>query len=126
MKLWVVMLLIMAAITAGGIYMEQSILRATDRISHHLDSVEKHIKGEQWAKARHLCSEIDKDWSAQKELWSPYIHNQELDEIAIQLARLLALLEVEEKSEALAEISVIKVQLVQLHHQEVLTIRNIF
>ncbi len=42
------------------------------------------------------------------------------------LPALSSLLEGEEQNDALVEIAVVKVRLVQLHHQEVLTLQNIF
>lgn len=126
MKLWVVMFLVMAIILAGGTYIERSILKTTDNLSHKLDTLEEHVKAERWQEAKILCNEIDRYWSKQKEKWSPFIHNHELDTIAITFSRLVSLLESEEDSDALAEIAVVKVLLVQLHHQEVLTLQNIF
>ena len=34
MKLWIVMFLIVVTIVVGGLFLENSILKATDRLSH--------------------------------------------------------------------------------------------
>lgn len=126
MKLWVVMFLVMVAIFAGGTYVEHSILKTTDTLSHKLDTLQGHVEAERWQEANPLCSEIDHYWSRQKEKWSPFIHNHELDTITTSFTRIVSLLKSEEQSDVLAEIAVVKVQLVQLHHQEVLTLKNVF
>lgn len=126
MRLWIILLLIIAGIIAAGTYLERSVLRTTDLISHKLDQIQSFVKENHWSKAQTLCEEVDKKWSDQKEAWSPFIHNQELDVVALHLARLLALIENQVQADALAEISVLKVQIVQLHHQEILTLQNIF
>lgn len=126
MRLWVVMLLVMLVIIAGGIFLERSILITTDSISRSLDAIEDYVSNGQWSEAEELCRKIDQDWARQTEVWKPFLHNEELDVVALDVARLLSLLENREKANALLKISVIKVQVVQLHHQEILTLQNIF
>lgn len=126
MKLWVVMFMVMAAIVVGGFYLEKQVLKTTNSLSHHLDQIQKHVQANQWQEAVELVRGVDKKWSAQKHTWSPFIHNHELDLIALSIARAVSLLENRDESAALAEISAIKVQLVQMHHQEILTLQNIF
>ncbi len=106
--------------------MERSVLRATDSISHSLAIIESCVNDGRWQQAEEICRKIDRDWARQTEVWNPFLHNQELDVVALQLARLLSLLENREKTDSLAEINVLKVQVVQLHHQEILTLQNIF
>ncbi len=126
MKLWVIMLVVMLAIITGGIFLERSLLQTTDSMSRGLKAIERYVNEGQWQQAEELCRQIDQDWAKQTEIWNPFLHNEELDIIALQLVRLLSLLENREKADALADISVLKVQVVQLHHQEILTLQNIF
>ncbi|NLJ80113.1 MAG: DUF4363 family protein [Firmicutes bacterium] len=126
MRLWIALLLIMVIIIGTGIYIENQILNVTNLISKKIDLVQEQIKEDKWQEALELCRRIEKQWSAQRELWSLFIHNHELDIVALDLARAVSLIKERDQSAALAEISVIKVQLVQLHHQEVLTLQNIF
>lgn len=126
MRLWLAMLIIMAVVVAAGVYIEQQILKTTDNISTELDLVQKQAEAGAWPEAVRVCQQIEQRWSAQRELWSLFIHNHELDVVALYLARAVSLLQNRDLSAALAEINVIKVQLVQLHHQEVLTLQNIF
>ncbi|HBN94887.1 MAG TPA: hypothetical protein DDZ66_01185, partial [Firmicutes bacterium] len=49
-----------------------------------------------------------------------------LDAVTVHLARLKSFLESEEKASALAELAEMEIQLVQLHKQEVLTLKNVF
>lgn len=126
MKLWVVMFIIMILIVVGGTYLEYSILKTTDHLSHLLDLVQEEVINNQWSDTIELCEEIENKWSTKQEIWSPFIDNHDLDVVANQFARLKAYLTAEEKGSSLAEISSIKLQLVQLHHQEILTLKNIF
>lgn len=126
MKLWVVMLILMILIIVGGVYIESTILKTTDHLSRKLDLIQQEVMNDQWSNAVDLCSQIERAWSEQQDKWSPFIHNHDLDVVANQLARLKAHLTAEEQGSSLAEISTIKIHLVQLHHQEVLTIKNIF
>lgn len=126
MKLWIAMLFVMLAIIAGGMYMEHHILKTTDHLSQSLDLVQEAVRNDQWLDALTLSDQISKTWSKHQKYWGPFIHNHDLDVIAGHLARLKSYLETEEKGSSLAEISVLKIQLVQLHHQEVLTLQNIF
>ncbi|HHY08933.1 MAG TPA: DUF4363 family protein [Firmicutes bacterium] len=126
MKLWIVMFVVMAAIVIGGFYLEKQVLKTTDSLSHDLDQVQRHVKAGRWQEAVTLCRSVGKKWAAQMDAWSPFIHNHELDLIAIALARAVSLLESRDESAALAEITAIKMQLVQMHHQEILTLQNVF
>lgn len=125
MKLWVVMLIVMLVIIVGGVVLERSVLKETNSFSQKLATVESYVEQNQWSEAEALCRKIGKDWASQTQAWNPFLHNQELDIVSLHLARLLTLLENREKTDALVEISAIKVQVVQLH-QEVLTLQNIF
>ena len=126
MKLWIVMCIIIIAIIVGGLLLEQSILKAPDYLSHNLDAVKDAVRDNQWQVALDLRNKVDDKWSKQKEIWSPFIHNHDLNTITIHLTRLRSYLENEEKALSLAEISELEVLLVQLHGQEVLTLENIF
>lgn len=126
MKLWVAMFIVMILIIGGGTYLEYSILKTTDHLSHQLDLIQEGIINNQWSDAIILCGDVEKKWSEKQEFWSPFIHNHDLDVVANQFARLKAFIKAEEVGSSLAEISSIKLQLVQLHHQEVLTLKNIF
>ncbi len=126
MKLWIALFLLIVVIFISGIFVERSILKTTDTLSHELDLLQQHVKAERWQEARKLCGKIERFWSRQKHIWAPFIHNHELDTIAATFTRIVTLLENEEKSDTLVEIAVVKVLLVQLHHQEILTLQNIF
>ena len=126
MKLWVVMFVIMTVIIVSGVKLEHSLLTTTDRVSQCLSSIEEYIRADKWSEAEKICRETSQDWGKIIHKWNPFLHNQELDLVAIALARLLSLLENREKTDALVEIAGLKVQLVQLHHQEILTLQNIF
>lgn len=125
MKLWTVMFLIMLVIIIGGLYMEKTILKTTNRFSESLKLVKEAVRNDQWSEALRLHDEIDADWRKQKEFWGPFIHNHDMDDITSHLARLKAYLEAMEKGSALAEITMIEIQLVELHQQEVLTWQNV-
>lgn len=126
MKLWIVMLLIMIIIVVGGLFMEQAILKATNRLSHTLDEIKVAVRNNQWQEALDLHGEIDVTWELQQGLWDPFIHNHDLDTITVHLARLKSFLENEDKALALAELAEMEIQLMQLHKQEVLTVKNVF
>jgi len=126
MKLWIVMLLIMITIVVGGLFLENSILKATDRLSHTLDSVKDAVRNNQWQEALDLHDQVDEEWHLQQDKWSPFIHNTDLASITIHLARLKSFLENEQTGLALAEIAEMEIQLVQLYEQEVLTPKNVF
>lgn len=126
MKLWIVMFMIMIIIFVGGLFLEQSILKATDRLSHTLDLVKDAVRDNQWQKALTLRNQVDETWRLQQERWSPFIHNHDLDAITVYLARLQSFLESEEQAQALAEIVELEIQLVQLYKLEVLTPKNVF
>ncbi|MDI9442453.1 MAG: DUF4363 family protein [Firmicutes bacterium] len=126
MKLWVVMFVIMTVIIVSGVKLEHSLLTTTDRVSQSLSTIEEYIRADKWSEAEKICRETSQDWGKIIHKWNPFLHNQELDLVAIDLARLLSLLENREKTDALVEIAGLKVQLVQLHHQEILTLQNIF
>lgn len=126
MKLWIVMSLVLISIVIGGLFLQQSILKTTDRISHNLDLVQGAVRNNQWREALAMRDKAEREWHLQKNRWTPLIHNHDLNTITIHLARLKSFLESEEEASALAEIAEMKLKLVQLHEQEVLTLENIF
>lgn len=125
MKLWIVLFLIITSILVGGLFMQGSILKTTERLSRDLDRVQEAVKNEQWQEALALRNEISKQWQAQQKSWVPLLHNHDLDVITIHLARLASFLETEQKGDAFAEIAELEIKLLQLHQKEVLTPTNI-
>jgi hypothetical protein len=126
MKLWIVMFLIVVTIVVGGLFLENSILKATDRLSHTLDLVKDAVRNNQWQEALELHGQVDEKWHLQQDMWSPFIHNTDLASITVHLARLKSFLENKQTGLALAEIAEMEIQLVQLYEQEVLTLKNVF
>ncbi len=126
MKLWIMMLIVMIIIVAGGLFLQNTILLATNRLSHTLDEVEVAVSNNQWQEALSLRDQIETTWRSLQESWDPFIHNHFLDSITVHLARLKRYLETEHKALALAELAELEIQLVQLHEQEVLTFANVF
>ncbi len=125
MKLWTVLFLVMITIVVAGLLMQGSILKTTERISQDLDLIQEAVRNDQWQEAMKLRDEIAKEWQIQQQSWVPLLHNHDLDIITIHLARLKSFLETEEKGDALAEIAEMEIQLLQLHQEEVLTLRNV-
>lgn len=125
MKLWISMLLIMSLIIAGGIVLEQAILKTTNQISRSLDAVKEAVRNDQWSEALKYVEAIEDKWRSVKEVWSPFIHNHDLDVVGLHMARLKMFLETREKGLALAEITNIEIELVLIHQQEVLTLNNV-
>src|SRR5690554_2935743 len=101
MKLWVVMFVIMTVIIVSGVKLEHSLLTTTDRVSQSLSTIEEYIRADKWSEAEKICRETSQDWGKIIHKWNPFLHNQELDLVAIDLARLLSLLENREKTDAL-------------------------
>lgn len=126
MKLWIVMLLVMVTIIVGGLYLEHSILKTTDYLFEALEQVQDHVRGNQWQEAKENFAKLNSDWLKQKEHWSPFIHNHDLDVITGHLVSVFGYLETQETAHILAEINLIKLQLNQLHDQELLSLKSIF
>lgn len=125
MKLWAAMLVVMVLIVLGGYYLESSILKTTDQISRTLNEVKESVRSDQWSAAERSTQKLDERWSACKGVWGPFIHNDDLETVTSHLARLRAFLEAQDKGAALAEITSIERQLVQLRQQEVLNLQNV-
>ncbi|HBN94888.1 MAG TPA: hypothetical protein DDZ66_01190, partial [Firmicutes bacterium] len=70
MKLWIVMFVLMIIIVLAGLFLEQSILKATDRLSHTLDLVKDAIRDNQWQEALRLWDQVDEKWFRQQASWS--------------------------------------------------------
>jgi hypothetical protein len=126
MKLWIVMSLVIIAIIVGGLFLQQSILKTTDRISRTLDLIQDAVRNNQGQEALALRDKVDHEWRLQENRWTPLIHNHELNTVTIHLARLKSFLASEDESSALAEIAEMRLKLIQLHEQEILTLENIF
>lgn len=126
MRLWIVMFVVILLFITGGLFLERSILKTTDYLSHNMDQIQEYVRNSQWLEALELCDKIDETWSKQQRIWSPFIHNHDLDVVTGYLARLRCFLEGREWSHSLAESNMIKLQLVQIQQQEIITLSNIF
>lgn len=125
MKLWIIMLVVILSIIFGGLYMENFILKTTNRLSESLDQVKDAVKNDRWSEAMQHRDKIDEEWNTQRKVWDPFIHNHDLDTIVSHLSRLKVFVDTQEKPLALAEITVLEIELMKLHQQEVLTLQNI-
>lgn len=125
MKLWIIMLVVILSIIFGGLYMENFILKTTNRLSESLDQVKDAVKNDRWSEAMQHRDKIDEEWNTQRKVWDPFIHNHDLDTIVSHLSRLKVFVDTQEKPLALAEITMLEIELMKLHQQEVLTLQNI-
>lgn len=125
MRLWISMLLVMMLIITSGLFLERAILKTTNQISRTLDEIKAAVRNDQWSEALQAVDQVDERWSKCKEVWGPFIHNHDLDTVTVHLARLKAFLESAEKGAALAEITNIEIQLLQIRQQEVLSLQNV-
>ena len=72
MKLWIVMSLVIIAIIVGGLFLQQSILKTTDRISRTLDLIQDAVRNNQWQEALALRDKVDHEWRLQENRWTPH------------------------------------------------------
>lgn len=125
MKLWLAMFVILVVIITSGLYLESAILKTTNQISRSLNVVKNAVSNGQWSAAQQDVTALEQRWARCKDVWSPFIHNHDLDTVTLHLARLKAFLEAQEQGAALAEITQIEIQLLQLRQQEVLSLQNV-
>ena len=81
MKLWITMFVVMVIIVVGGLYLENSILKTTNQISHTLNTIKDAVRNDQWSQALQSLDGLTERWSKLKETWSPFIHNHDLQDV---------------------------------------------
>ena len=125
MKLWITMFVVMVIIVVGGLYLENSILKTTNQISHTLNTIKDAVRNDQWSQALQSLDGLTERWSKLKETLSPFIHNHDLQTFTLHLARLKAYMETAERGSALAEITNLELQLIEIQQQEILSLKNV-
>ena len=124
MKLWITMFVVMVIIVVRA-SIRKLHPKTTNQISHTLNTIKDAVRNDQWSQALQSLDGLTERWSKLKETWSPFIHNHDLQTFTLHLARLKAYMETAERGSALAEITNLELQLIEIQQQEILSLKNV-
>ena len=90
------------------------------------NKIENYITVEDWNNANDSLKVFTDDWNKYSKNISIFIHHQELDDINIELQKLIQFVKYEKQEESQASLHTIKFYLIHISDMEKLNVKNIF
>lgn len=123
---WLLILVIMAVITTGGILSQRYLDRSADELISQLERVQQAVEQKDWMTSEAGFALLDQHWSRVHNNWALFTDHLELDNLELSLIRLQKLIETRDEVNARVEAGEAMDMIRHIPERERLTWRNIF
>jgi hypothetical protein len=123
---WLLVLVIVVAITTGGIISQRYLDRSADELSFQLERVQQAVAQKDWTGSEGGVALLEQHWSGVHDNWALFTDHLELDDLELSLIRLQKFIEARDEVNAMVEVSEAMDMIRCIPERERLTWRNIF
>lgn len=126
MKLLVGIIVTVALIISGGLYINQQLQLSSEHLLEQIELVSGAISQNDWAVAAGETDRLEQVWEQQSGWWPIYIEHSEMDNIEFSMAKFKEYVECQNTALALGQLSEIKLMIEHLPQKEEVSLDNIF
>ena len=108
-----------------AVWTQNILVSSAADLGQHLDRLESAVKNDNWESAGNRLEALTRVWNENRDIWQILINHEEVDNIDSTLARVKQLVELQEKTDSLAEIAALKLFILHIPEKEALNIVNI-
>lgn len=121
-----VTILLIFLLTGTGIAYWIVVDSAEDLIDR-LNDLESKVKAEDWEPAKDKAAKVKDKWEKEvEEIWTPLLDHNQVNELENSFTRLIKLVKLESRTDALAELAVSKRLVQNVPNTERISLKNIF
>ena len=125
MKTMIYMIISVIIFVSFAFWAQYKLENSAISLGQHLNQLELAIKNDNWSLADDQIKDITRVWNKNRNMWQMLIDHEEVDNIDSTLARVKQLVELQEKTDSLAEIAALKLFILHIPEKEALNIVNI-
>ena len=125
MRTLLTIVVIVMLLLGGSFTSYRYIQTTTHTTGEHLEVVVQSISIQKWEGAKKELSTVRQSWDENNTWWSILLDHEEIDTIDISIRRLERLLESQDVTLSLSEVSTLKLLFENLHDKEKFTLKNI-
>ncbi|KKM11105.1 hypothetical protein SY88_10255 [Clostridiales bacterium PH28_bin88] len=123
---YVVVLALSAAITIGGIMLQNYLEQTAAELATGLQAVQTAVEQNNWAKSHDSFAAFSRKWHPIRRNWELFIDHFEIDSIEKQVYRIEELLKAQDRTGAIPEIGEAVMLVKHIPRRERLTLHNLF
>ncbi len=118
--------LLLTVILVFSFYTYFQISKITDEMTLTLNKLEQYIEREQWEESTQVIEKLQDKWKHAILWFNPLMDHREIDQLDHAIVRLTKLVNIEEKEDALVEVSLTKRMIHRVKDREKPILSNIF
>ncbi|MGD0152347.1 MAG: DUF4363 family protein [Thermacetogeniaceae bacterium] len=123
---WLLVLVIVAIITTGGILTQRYLDRSSEELASRLQQVQQAVEQRDWQRSESKYNDFEKRWNSVNNNWALFTDHLELDNLEMRLIRLQEFIETRDEVNARAEAGEALNLIKHIPERERLTWRNLF
>lgn len=123
---WLLVLVIVAMITTGGILAQRYLDRSAGELTSRLEQVQQAVEQRDWQKSESSYSDFKKYWKRVSNNWALFTDHLELDNLEMRLIRLREFIATKDEVNARVEAGEALDLIEHIPERERLTWRNVF
>lgn len=123
---WLLILVIVAIITASGLLAQRYLDRSAGELASDLQRVQQDIEHKDWKDGESSFATLEKNWNRARSSWALFTDHLELDNLELRLVRLQEFIETRDEVNARAEAGSAMSLIRHIPERERLTWRNVF
>lgn len=125
-KILIGITLLLVATFLGLLYANLTVNKLAKGVESSLNMLQSSIEKNNWNEAKAMLLPLENKWQKTRTAWTIFLDHTELDALDSAMQRIIRLVQLHQKSLALAEISVTRGFVLHIPEIEKLTLRNIF
>jgi hypothetical protein len=127
MKRTVIAVTIMILIlVTGTVYAYWRVCNSAEELLTRLEAVKTEVEAGHWQQAKEKAQLLKDRWEKIEDLWTPLLDHSRVSELENSITRLVELVNLEEETDARAELALSKRLVQNVPNTERLTLKNIF
>ncbi|WP_241423525.1 DUF4363 family protein [Candidatus Contubernalis alkaliaceticus] len=120
------MALLLALLLVFSFYTYFQVSQISEELTSTLDKLEQRIEEDQWEESTHLIENLQDKWERAILWWNPLMDHREIDQLDHAFIRLARLVNIEQKEDALVEVSLTRRMVHRIKDREKPILSNIF
>jgi uncharacterized protein YxeA len=126
MKTIIIIAILLVLVIGIGVFFQSMLVRESRGMNTGLQETADLIREQKWEEAETRLRQISGQWQRKRKKWQAVSNHTEIGYIDESLARLEVFVSLQEDKDCLAEIAVLKQNIIFIPDKEKLTLSNIF
>lgn len=126
MRLLLSIIVTVALIIAGGLYINHQLRLSSEQLVGQIEQVSEAIKHNDWPVAARETDRLEQVWEQQAGWWPVFFEHYEMDNIEFSMAKSKEYVDSQDAALSLGQLSEIKLMIEHMPRKEAVSLDNVF